>query len=88
MNVSTNQSRGRFEAVCSHLFAASTVLFLLGGAVIVICQIVLMVAGKGLMAMDVAEAVGPYAFGVSSIAGLLAFFLTYFHKGASRDGED
>ncbi|TNM53417.1 hypothetical protein FHQ09_14855 [Brevibacterium sediminis] len=74
--------------MCSQLFAASTVLFLLGGAVIVIFQIVLIVAGKGMMAMDVAEAVGPYAFGMSSIAGLLAFVLTYFHKGASKDGED
>lgn len=85
MNDSTKQSRGRVEAVCSHLFAASTVLFLLGGAVIIVCQIVLIVAAKGMAAIDVAEAVGPYAFGMSSVAGLLAFVLTYFRKGGPAD---
>ncbi|SDS91638.1 hypothetical protein SAMN04489752_2845 [Brevibacterium siliguriense] len=80
--------RGRFESICSHLFALSTVIFLLGGAVIVICQMVLIVGAKGMMAMVIAETVGPYAFGMSSIAGLLAFVLTYFHKGAPKDGED
>ncbi|MCD1284352.1 MULTISPECIES: hypothetical protein [unclassified Brevibacterium] len=83
----TPTGRSGFAAVCSHLFAVSTVLFLLAGAVIVVCQIVLIVAAQGMVAIDVAEAVGPYAFGTSSVAGLLAFVLTYFNKGESKDGE-
>ncbi|MBO9705658.1 MAG: hypothetical protein J7474_09130 [Arthrobacter sp.] len=81
-----HKKRSGVEAVCSHLFAAATVLFLLGGAVIVFGQSVLVALGQGMAAMDLAETIGPYAFGLSSAAGLLAFVLTYFHDGEPSDG--
>lgn len=81
------QSRSRFETICSNLFAASTVLFIIGGAVIIVCQFFLIVAAQGMAAYNFAETVGPYAFGTSSVAGLLAFVLIYFYKGEPKDGE-
>ncbi|MCU4295858.1 hypothetical protein D3I60_01970 [Brevibacterium permense] len=77
---------GGFQRAYSHLFALSTALFFLGGAAIVLVQIVLLIAAQGAAARDVAEAIGPYAFGMSSVAGLLAFVLTYFRgAGVSAD---
>jgi len=80
------EDRSALQAVCSHLFAAATVLFVLGGAVIVFGQSVFIALGQGTAAMDLADTIGPYAFGLSSVAGLLAFVLTYFHKDESSDG--
>lgn len=81
------RSRSHIEAICSHLFAASTVLFLIGGAVIIVCQFVQIVTAQGMAAYDFAEAAGPYVFATSSVAGLLAFVLIYFRQGESQDGE-
>lgn len=86
MTESVAAKRSPFQAVVSHLFAASTVLFFIGGALIVLCQAAQLLLGHGMGAIDVAEAIGPYAFGTSSVAGILAFILTYFQKDSPSDG--
>jgi hypothetical protein len=70
-----------------NLFTLSTVLFIVGGAAIVVLQAVLLIVAEGTAAREIAEAMGPYVFGTSSVAGLLAFVLTYFKNGANPDGE-
>jgi|RhiMethySRZTD1v2_1073278.scaffolds.fasta_scaffold214160_2 hypothetical protein len=72
--------RSKAHAIICHLFALSTVLFIIGGVGIVLAQSVLIIAADGTGANNVADAAGPYVFGTSSIAGLLAFVLTYFKK--------
>lgn len=78
---------GNSHRILRNLFALTTILFIAGGAFIVLAQLVLIVAAQGGAARELADAVGPYVFGMSSGAGLLAFMLSYFSKGANLDGE-
>lgn len=60
------------------LFTVSTIVFVVLGLIIVFGQLLLLAFGAGLPAFDVAETLGPWAFGTSTVAGLFAFALTYF----------
>ena len=69
-----------FQRIVSHLFALSTVLFMLGGLVIVVGQLIMVIAGNGDGTQSIADTLGPYVFGTSTVAGLFAFVLSYFKK--------
>lgn len=73
--------------VLSTLFAVATIVFVLLGAVIVVGQILTLAFGQGMAAFDLAETLGPYAFGASSVAGLLAFALMYTRSGAKAEAQ-
>jgi len=79
MNAST-APQPLFQRLVSHLFALSTVLFMIGGLVIVVGQLVMIVVGNGEGTQGIADTLGPYVFGTSTVAGLFAFVLSYFKK--------
>jgi len=79
MNSSTTQ-RPLFQRIVSHLFALSTVLFMVGGLVIVVGQLAMIIVGDGDRAQSIADSLGPYVFGISTVAGLFAFVLSYFKR--------
>jgi hypothetical protein len=73
--------------IITHLFALSVVVFLLGGLAIVVGQAVILAGGDAAGARHWEETLTPIAFGGASVAGLLAFVLTYWH-GENEDGHD
>jgi hypothetical protein len=71
--------------IITFLFTLSVVVFLLAGLAIVVGQAVILAGGDATGARDWQKALVPYAFGGASVAGLLAFVLTYWH-GEDEDG--
>ncbi|PWJ46972.1 hypothetical protein SAMN06264364_1439 [Quadrisphaera granulorum] len=59
------------------LFTLFVVLLLAGGALLVGAQLVALVLGRGEWLGTVSDAVGPPTFVAASIAGLLAFVMSY-----------
>ena len=80
-------SHGRGHHAITFLFTLSVVVFLLAGLAIVIGQAVFLVGGDATGARAWQAALVPFAFGGASVAGLLAFALTYWH-GEDEDGLD
>jgi hypothetical protein len=89
MSSPTNRatSHGRAHHVITFLFTLSVVVFLLAGLAIVVGQAVFLVGGDATGARAWQAALVPFAFGGASVAGLLAFALTYWH-GEDEDGLD
>jgi len=71
--------------IITFLFTLSVVVFLLAGLAIVVGQAVILAGGDATGARDWQQALVPFAFGGASVAGLLAFVLTYWH-GEDEDG--
>ena len=80
-------SHGRGHHAITFLFTLSVVVFLLAGLAIVIGQAVILAGGDATGARHWQAALVPFAFGGASVAGLLAFALTYWH-GEDEDGLD
>ncbi|MDA3629632.1 hypothetical protein OU415_29680 [Saccharopolyspora sp. WRP15-2] len=81
-------SSARPTRIATALFVISVVFFLIAGAAIVIGQIAILAAGDATAARHWASALGPYAFGGASVAGLLSFALSYRRGGGdAADGE-
>ncbi|TNM70273.1 hypothetical protein FHN55_00900 [Streptomyces sp. NP160] len=59
------------------LFTLFVVLLLAGGALLVGAQLVALVLGRGEWLSAVSDAVGPPTFIAASLAGLLAFVMSY-----------
>jgi hypothetical protein len=78
----------RTERVLTHLFAFFVLFFLLAGLVIVITQAVALTAGDATAARGWASTLAPYAFGGASVAGVLAFLLSYGAAGRHDDHID
>ena len=78
----------RTERVVTHLFALTVLFFLLAGLVIVIGQAAALVAGDATAARGWASTLAPYAFGGASVAGVLAFLLSYGATGRHDDHID
>ncbi|KAA5835211.1 hypothetical protein ABT337_08160 [Saccharopolyspora hirsuta] len=73
--------------IATALFVVSVLFFLLAGSAIVIGQIAILAAGDATAARHWADALGPYAFGGASVAGLLSFALSYRRGGGdAADG--
>ena len=89
MSSTTNPptSHGRAHRAITFLFTLSVVVFLLAGLAIVVGQAVFLVGGDATGARAWQAALVPFAFGGASVAGLLAFALTYWH-GEDEDGLD
>ncbi|MFD6446039.1 hypothetical protein ACFWEJ_13145 [Promicromonospora sp. NPDC060204] len=68
------------------VFTSAIILMLLGGAVIVATQVAGLVAGRGTWLTAVTESVGPPTLVAASIAGILAFALSYA-PGAETDDD-
>ncbi len=66
--------------VLTALFAVSVVFFLLAGLAIVLGQIVTLVQGDSVAARGWKADLAPWAFGGASVAGVLAFLLSYHRK--------
>ncbi|OZC57102.1 hypothetical protein CH289_04210 [Rhodococcus sp. RS1C4] len=66
-----------FRIVVSTLFRLSTVVFLVGGLVIVLCQAAGLILGKGEFVTQTFALMSPYVFGSAGVAGLLAFVMSY-----------
>ena len=73
--------------IITFLFTLSVVVFLLAGLTIVVGQAVILAGGDATGARDWQKTLVPFAFGGASVAGLLAFVLTYWH-GEDEDGLD
>ncbi len=69
--------------VLRQLFTLFAVLLIVGGAVLVGAQLVALVLGRGEWLSTISDAVGPPTFIAASLAGLLAFVMTYApgHEG-------
>jgi hypothetical protein len=78
----------RTTRVLTNLFAASVLFFLLAGLVIVITQAVALASGDATAARGWASTLAPYAFGGASVAGVLAFLLSYGPAGKHDDHID
>lgn len=59
------------------LFKISVIFFLLAGLAIVIGQTVALVAADAAWARSIKSTLAPYAFGGASVAGILAYLLSY-----------
>jgi hypothetical protein len=81
MNSTTVTTPARASRITTALFAITVVFFLLAGLAIVVGQAVALAAGDAVAARSWASALGPYAFGAASAAGLLSFALTYRRAG-------
>lgn len=93
MSSTTNASAAaptpsRTARVTTNLFALSVLFFLLAGLVIVITQAVALAAGDATAARGWASTLAPYAFGGASVAGVLAFLLSYGATGEHDDHID
>ena len=91
MSSTTNESAAppsRTTRVLTNLFAASVLFFLLAGLVIVITQSVALAGGDATAARGSASTLAPYAFGGASVAGVLAFLLSYGAAGKHDDHID
>ena len=92
MSSTTNESAAappsRTTRVLTNLFAASVLFFLLAGLVIVITQAVALASGDATAARGWASTLAPYAFGGASVAGVLAFLLSYGPAGKHDDHID
>jgi hypothetical protein len=91
MSSTTNESAAapsRTTRVLTNLFAASVLFFLLAGLAIVICQAVALASGDATAARGWASTLAPYAFGGASVAGVLAFLLSYGAAGKHDDHID
>jgi hypothetical protein len=69
------------------LFTVSVVLLLLGGLVIVAVQVAGLVAGEGEWLTAVSEALEPPTFIAASVAGVLAFLLSYQRRPAREEDD-
>jgi hypothetical protein len=81
---STAITPARATRIATALFAITVVFFLLAGLAVVIGQAVALAAGDAAAARTWASALGPYAFGAASAAGLLSFALTYRGTGGGN----
>ena|SRR3712207_4107094 len=94
MSSTTNESApaaptpSRTNRVLTNLFALSVLFFLLAGLAIVICQAVALASGDATAARGWASTLAPYAFGGASVAGVLAFLLSYGAAGKHDDHID
>jgi len=77
-----------FEKIICILFRLSTLVFLLGGLVIVLGQAGGIIAGNGEFVTTFEETLAPWAYGASGVAGLLAFALMYFNPEADYTGAE
>ncbi|NBH09076.1 hypothetical protein [Amycolatopsis sp. SID8362] len=80
MSSTVNQTSARpakTARITTFLFALCVVFFIVAGAAIVVGQIAALAAGTATGARHWATALAPYAFGGASVAGLLAFALSY-----------
>jgi hypothetical protein len=59
------------------LFKITLIFFLLGGLAIVVGQAGALIAGDATFARTLKSTLAPYAFGGASVAGILAFLLSY-----------
>ncbi|MFB9377787.1 hypothetical protein ACFFKU_11025 [Kineococcus gynurae] len=74
------------RSVVQFIFTLSVALLLLGGGLIVGSQVVALVLGRGEWLATVSDTIGPPTFVAASIAGILAFALSY--RGGSGHDED
>jgi hypothetical protein len=68
------------------VFTLAVLLLLLGGLVIVVTQVAGLIAGQGGWLTGVSETVEPPTLIAASIAGLLAFLLSYQRGAAVGEG--
>ncbi|MEW1956920.1 hypothetical protein [Kineococcus sp. NPDC059986] len=79
----------RTLSVIRFLFTLATVALVLGGIVLVAAQALALVLGRGAWLEAVPEVVGPPTLVSASVAGLLAFVLSYRREdGAAADGDE
>lgn len=77
----------RTLSVIRFLFTLATVALVLGGVVLVAGQALALVLGRGAWLEAVPEVVGPPTLVSASVAGLLAFVLSYQRKDREADHE-
>ena len=67
------------------VFTVAVILLLLGGLAIVAAQVAGLVAGEGGWLTAVSETLEPPTFIAASVAGILAFLLSYQRRPASEE---
>ena len=67
------------------VFTVAVLLLLVGGITIVGAQVVALVAGRGAWMTAISEVVGPPTYVAASVAGILAFVMSYRSGGAQDE---
>ena len=74
---SQRDTHGPASRLALLLFKISLIFFLLAGLCIVVGQAAALIGGDATLARTIKTVLAPYAFGGASVAGILAYLLSY-----------
>jgi len=75
--LSRRDPHGPASRVALFLFKISLIFFLIAGLCIVVGQAGALIGGDATLARTIKTVLAPYAFGGASVAGILAYLLSY-----------
>ena len=75
--ITERDTHGPAARLALFLFKISLIFFLLAGLCIVLGEAGALIAGNATLARQIVTVLAPYAFGGASVAGILAFLLSY-----------
>lgn len=75
----TRDQHGPAARLALFLFKISLIFFLIAGLCIVLGQAGALIAADATLARTIKTVLAPYAFGGASVAGILAYLLSYRH---------
>jgi len=75
--LSRRDTHGPASRVALFLFKISLIFFLIAGLCIVVGQAGALIGGDATLARTIKTVLAPYAFGGASVAGILAYLLSY-----------
>ena len=76
-NATERDTHGPASRFALFLFKISLIFFLLAGLCIVVGQAGALIGGDATLARTIKTVLAPYAFGGASVAGILAYLLSY-----------
>ena len=76
-SLTERDTHGPASRLALFLFKISLIFFLLAGLCIVLGQAGALIAADATLARTIKSVLAPYAFGGASVAGILAFLLSY-----------
>jgi hypothetical protein len=76
-DTTTRDTHGPASRLALFLFKISLIFFLIAGLCIVVGQAGALIGGDATLARTIKTVLAPYAFGGASVAGILAYLLSY-----------
>ncbi len=76
-NATERDTHGPASRLALFLFKISLIFFLIAGLCIVVGQAGALIGGDATLARTIKTVLAPYAFGGASVAGILAYLLSY-----------